>query len=66
MRYLGNKTLGLNEWFDYVSGKFYFNENGRVVNVSSKIVSGEMRISLSLINNERRDFIKKHYYAIQK
>ena len=58
--------LGLNEWFDYVSGKFYFDENGRVVNVSSKIVSGKMRISLSLINNERRDFIKKHYYAIQK
>lgn len=58
--------LGLNEWFDYVSGKFYFDENGRVVNISSKIVSEKMRISLSLISNERRNFIKKHYFAIKK
>ena len=52
--------LSLNEWFDFVAGKFYFDENGRVVNICSKIVNNKMRISLSLINNERRTFIKKH------
>ena len=58
--------LGLNEWFDYVSGKFYFDENGRVINKSSSIVSSKMRISLSLIDNERRLFIKKHLESINR
>ena len=63
---MNSLLLGLNEWFDYVAGKFYFDENGRVINKSSSIVSNKMRISLSLIDNERREFIKKHLESMKK
>ena len=48
------------EWIDYVNGLFYFDEFGRVVNNGSKNVNNRMRISQSLLNNERKEYIKKH------
>lgn len=53
------------EMEDYVKGKFYFNEFGKVVNVSSNVVSEKMRLSQRLMNRNRKGFIKRKLVILQ-
>jgi len=45
---------------DYINKKFYFDEFGRVVNISSENVNNKMRLSINLMTNERKNFILRH------
>ncbi len=51
---------------DYINKKFYFDEFGRVVNISSENVSNKMRLSINLMTNERKNFIIRHNTLIEK
>ncbi len=54
------------EWKDYVNKLFYFDEFGRVINLGSPHVNNKMRLSQLLLNEERKDFLKKHYQLQKK
>jgi len=45
---------------DYVNGRFYFDEFGRVVNNGSILVSKSMRISQKILTRKRKEYLKKH------
>ena len=45
---------------DYINKKFYFDEFGRVINISSQNVNNKMRLSINLMTNERKNFIIRH------
>lgn len=45
---------------DYVRGLFYFDEFGRVINNGSNKVNRRMRLSINLITEGRRNYIKRH------
>ena len=47
------------DWEDYNNGKFFFNADGRVVNISSDRVVKGMRISQNLVTDERRKYLQK-------
>lgn len=47
---------------EYIHELFYFDEFGRVVNNGSKVVSEKMRLSINLITEGRKAYIKKHFY----
>lgn len=51
---------------DYINKKFYFDEFGRVINVSSDIVNNKMRLSINLMTNERKNFIIRHNSLLNK
>ena len=55
-----------NEFYDYINGLFYFDEFGKVINNGSKIVNNKMRLSQKFLNEERKEYIKKHYASRQK
>lgn len=44
---------------EYLHGRFYFDENGRVVNISSSLVHKNMRLSQKLLTEERKYYLKK-------
>lgn len=45
---------------DYINKKFYFDEFGRVINISSENVNNKMRLSINLMTDERKNFILRH------
>jgi len=46
---------------DYLDGKFYFNENGFVINRSSNIVDERMHLSFAIKNPRRKKYIADAY-----
>ena len=49
---------------EYIEGKFCFDEFGRVININSNIVNKRMRLSIHLMTNKRKEYIKKHYLKL--
>lgn len=56
-----NNTLLLcrEEWLDFVNGKFYIEENGRIINNGSQLVVNGMRISRRILTKERIFYINE-------
>lgn len=51
---------------DYVNGRFYFNEFGRVINKGSFLVDKSMRLSQKILTKERKVYLRKHLDAMEK
>lgn len=47
------------ECVDYIKGKFYIDEFGKIINVNSGLIEPGMRISLRILNSERRKYLKR-------
>ena len=50
---------------DYVGNKFYFDEFGKVINISSKFVNSKMKLGINYMTNERKKYILKHLQSIK-
>lgn len=46
------------EAIDYLDGKFYFDEFGKVLNISSKLVNKNMRLSIKHISKKKKEILK--------
>lgn len=46
---------------EYLHGRFYFNEQGKVVNVSSCIIQKNMRLGRTLLTEKRKKYLKEAY-----
>ena len=44
---------------EYLHGRFYFDENGKVVNIKSCLVQKNMRLGVKLLTPERRKYLKE-------
>lgn len=51
---------------EYVNGRFYFDEFGRVINNGSIHVNNSMRISQKLLTKTRKYYLKSHSYVMEK
>lgn len=49
---------------DYIDGKFYFNDLGKVINISSSHIIDGMRLSIGLLTKERKRYILLHNKAL--